>query len=537
MRLASIRIFLTAILIAPLAALSAADAQGKKPNIILILADDLGYGDPGCYGGKLVPTPAIDALARDGVRCTDGYATAPVCAPSRCGLMTGAYNQRFGMQWNEDQWRNRSYSVPASHPLLPQALKSAGYVTGHIGKWNIGADIKGCFDEAYDVMDWEADYFPNSDGHYRGVDNPNEPDSSKIQGVWGPERPGEEYLTDRIGRHAVEFVEKHKTQPFFLYLAFNAVHSPWSAKASDREKFAHIKDEPLKFYAAMIASLDENIGRLLAKLKDPGLDQNTLVAFVSDNGPALGKSAIKIWPESWPKEILFGSAGPLRGHKAQFFEGGIREPFILRWPAQLKAGQTYRQPVSTMDFYATFCAAAGAPVPTATKLDGVNLLPHLRGDQSGAPHEILFWKNGDLGAVRQGDWKLVITQWQPKLQLFNLADDIGEQRDLAKEKPELAAKLHQAWLDWSATLPPRANPPTAKPGIGKSAAPGAKPPQDRGTLFVMKDRSGDGKLNREEFLTSQADQEAAKARFEQWDTDKDGFLSQTEFVNMGSNSK
>jgi len=454
--------------------------------------------------------------------------------------MTGAYNRGFGMQWNEDQWRTRSYSVPASHPLLPQALKAAGYVTGQIGKWNIGADIAGCFDEAYDVIDWEADYFPNSAGHYRGVDNPAEADSSKVQGVWGPERPGEEYLTDRIGRHAVEFVEKHKTQPFFLYLAFNAVHSPWSAKTSDREKFAHIKEPPLNFYAAMIASLDENIGRVLSKLKDTGLDQNTLVAFVSDNGPALGKSAIKVWPESWPKEILIGSAGPLRGHKGQFFEGGIREPFIMRWPAKIKAGQTYRLPVRTMGFFAPVRAAAGAPLPTGAKLDGVNLLPYLRGEESRAPHEILFWKNGDLGAVRQGDWKLVIGAWQSKLQLFNLADDIGEQRDLAKEKPDLVAKLHQAWLDWSATLPPRANPPIAKPGksiAGKTAADTGKPPQGRAMLFETKDKSRDGKLSREEFMTGQADQESAKERFEQWDTDKDGSLTQVEFINMGAKSK
>ncbi len=530
-------ILITALLLTPLAVVCAAEPSPAKPNLILILADDLGYGDPGCYGGKLVPTPAIDSLASDGVRCTDGYVTAPVCAPSRCGLMTGAYNQRFGMQWNEDQWRNRGYSVPASHKLLPQALKAAGYATGHIGKWNIGADIAGCFDEAHDVMDWEADYFPNSAGHYRGVDNPAEPDSSKVQGVWGPERPGEEYLTDRIGRHAVAFVEKHKAQPFFLYLAFNAVHSPWSAKTADRERFAHIKDPPLNFYAAMIASLDENIGRVLAKLKDAGLDQNTLVAFVSDNGPAVGMPAIKVWPEGWPKEILVGSAGPLRGHKGQFFEGGIREPFILRWPLQLKAGQTYGQPVSTMDFYATFCAAAGAPVPTGTTLDGVNLLPHLRGEKTGAPHEILFWKNGDLGAVRQGDWKLVLGAWRPKLQLFNLADDLGEKRDLAQERSDVAAELHQAWLDWSAELPPRANPPVAKPGqsgADKKTAGTGKPPQDRGTLFEAKDTSRDGKLSREEFLSGQADQEAAKARFEQWDTDTDGCLAREEFVNMGA---
>ena len=185
-----------------------------------------------------------------------------------------------------------------------------------------------------------------------------------------------------------------------------------------------------------------------------------------------------------------------------------------------------------MDLYPTFCAAAGAPVPAGTKLDGVNLLPHLLGEKPGAPHEILFWKNGDRGAVRQGDWKLLISPWQPKLQLFNLADDIGEKRDLAGEKPELLAKLHKAWLDWSAPLPPRANPVQPKP-----ATSGAKPAQDRAALFASKDKNHDGKLSREEFLANQADPEAAKKRFDKWDTDKDGFLSRDEFINMGGKSK
>jgi arylsulfatase A-like enzyme len=500
----------------------------RRPNILIILADDLGYGDPGCYGGTLVPTPAIDSLARDGVRCTDGYVTAPVCAPSRCGIMTGAYHQRFGIQWNDDRAR---YGV-GRHLLLPQALKAAGYRTGHIGKWNIGADVKACFDETYDVIDWEADYFPNQDGHWVGVDSPTEHASSKVQGVWGPERPGEEYLTDRIGRQAVEFLEKHKTEPFFLYLAFNAVHSPWQAKAADRQRFAHIQPEPLNYYAAMIASLDENIGRVLAKLNEDGLEENTLVVFTSDNGPALGSPNIKVWPDQWPKEVLVGSAGPLSGHKAQFLEGGIREPFILRWPGRLVAGQVYRQPVSTMDLYATCCAAAGASVPAGTKLDGVNLLPYLLGEKQGAPHEILFWKYGDQGAVRQGDWKLVISPRQPNLQLFHLAQDIAEQHDLAGDEPERTDRLHRQWLAWSAQLPPRANPQTAKRSKSGPAAT-AKPRQDRAALFAAKDKNRDGRLTREEFLANQPDPQAAKPRFDKWDIDKDGSLSREEFVKMG----
>lgn len=436
----------------------------RKPNIVLLFADDLGYGDLGCYGGKWTATPAIDSLASGGVRCTDGYVTAPVCAPSRYGLLTGSYQQRFAMQWNEDQWVNAAakLKVPETHRSMPEALRAAGYVAGHLGKWNFVRDSKTCFDESQDVMDWEGDYFPGPDGRYIGVDDPKKHDSGKIYGVWGPERPNDEYLTDRIGRHAVEFIEKHKARPFFLYVAFNAVHSPWHAKASDRERFAHLKDHPLDFYASMIASLDENVGRVLAKLKELGLEENTLVVFTSDNGPAMGSSRIKGWREGWPEKILVGSAGPLNGHKGQYYEGGIREPFILRWPARLKAGVEYRQPVITMDLYPTFLAAAGAPVPEGTKLDGVNLLPFLQGEKTGAPHAILFWKNGDQGAVREGDWKLLLSAAVPKVQVFNLVEDLAEKKDVSAEKPEVKERLHKAWLDWSATLPPRANPPEPK---------------------------------------------------------------------------
>ncbi|MCU0914534.1 MAG: sulfatase-like hydrolase/transferase [Planctomycetes bacterium] len=451
-------------------------APGQKPNIILIFADDLGYGDPGCYGGKLAPTPAIDSLTQGGIRCTDGYATAPVCAPSRFGLLTGSYQQRFGMQWNEDQHlRNRPrLQLPESHRTLPEALREAGYVTGQLGKWNFVRDVKTCVDEARDVMDWEGDYFPGPDGRYVGVDDPKKVDSGKVQGIWGPQQPGGEYLTDRIGRHAVEFIEKHQARPFFLYLAFNAVHSPWQAKAADRERFAHL-EPPLSFYAAMLATMDENIGRVLVTLKELGLEENTLVVFTADNGPAMGSPGIKVWPQGWPQRILVGSAGPLNGCKAQYLEGGIREPFIVRWPARLKAGAEYRQPVSTMDLYATFLAAAGAPVPAGTRLDGVNLLPYLTGEKIGTPHQSLYWKHGTEGAVREGDWKLVVSGRKPQVRLFNLAQDLGETKDLSAEKPELTQRLHQAWRDWSATLPPRAAEPPqerASTKTNKSATPG-----------------------------------------------------------------
>ena len=252
----------------------------------------------------------------------------------------------------------------------------------------------------------------------------------------------------------------------------------------------------------MVASMDENISRVLAVLPD-----NTLVVFTSDNGPAM--MPVKIWPDGWPTGVLAGSAGPLNGHKGQFLEGGIREPLLLRWPTRLRPGSVYHQPVSTMDLYPTLCAAAGAAVPAGTTLDGVNLLPYLTGQDSGKPHDILFWKNGESGAVREGDWKLLVSQRQPKVQLFNLISDIGEQHNLAADRPNLAKRLHRAWLEWSSTLPPRAS------SVARTA--NAKPAQDRAALFTMKDKIRDDKLSRNEFLANQPDLKTGNARFDRQD--------------------
>jgi len=471
-------------ILALVASSAIAAAPATRPNLLLIFVDDTGYADPGCYGGSLAPTPNIDALAAGGVRCTDGYVTSPVCAPSRCGLMTGAYGQRFGMQWNEDQYRNHAYRIPDEHKLLPQALAAGGYVTAHIGKWNVSRDVTETFGEARGVMDWKGHYFAAEDGTFFGVDGAGDGQVNMTDEPhgWGPERPGAAYLTDTLTDYALDFISRHaqrqesNTKPFFLYLAYNAVHSPWQAKKADEAKYAHLPNEPLRLYAAMLASLDDNIGRVLNQLEKSGLEGNTLVALISDNGPALGSAQIKGWKPEWPQEVLMGSAAPLRGRKAQYYEGGIREPFILRWPGQLEAGAVYRQPVSTMDIYATFCAAAKVPIPDGTRLDGVNLLPFLQGKTSGAPHETLFWLSNDQGAVRRGDWKLVISPWQPKLQLFNLAEDIGETQDQSADHPEIRDALLAAWSQWREPFPPRANPGVrkkpAQPATAENAANG-----------------------------------------------------------------
>ena len=324
--------------------LNVCDAAEKRPNLLLIFVDDLGYGDLGCYGGEVILTPNIDALAAGGVRLTSGYVTAAVCGPSRLGLLSGAYQQRFGVYWNEDLWEKFGLEIPASHKLLPETLSAAGYVTGHVGKWNITPQPLDYFDQACAVMNWKGAYYPDADGNYLGVDGP---DFRMEPHGWGPKRQGDEYLTDRLTRHAVDFLDRHSQEPFFLYLAYNAPHTPLQADRKFKKMFPDL-DEPNQIYAGMVSSLDENIGQVLRKLKQLGLEQNTLVAFASDNGPALGAPYLKGWHDNWPAETLLGSAGPLRGHKAQRNEGGIRIPFILRWPNRVAAGRTYDHPVSTL---------------------------------------------------------------------------------------------------------------------------------------------------------------------------------------------
>ncbi len=337
------------------------------------------------------------------------------------------------------------------------------------GKWNIPRDPKTVFDVADDIMDWEGDYFPGEDGQYIGV---NHGIASGKKPGWREPRPGEEYLTDRLGRHAVEFIDQNAARPFFLYLAFNAVHSPWQADKKEEARFAHLDSEPLRLYAAMLASLDANVGRVLDKLAQAGLEDNTLVAFVSDNGPAMGSPNIVGWPPAWPQKLLMGSAGPLRGYKAQFHEGGIRVPFFLRWPKKLAAGKLCAVPVISMDLYPTFCAAAGVPVPQGTVIDGVDLLPFLNGPSQNRPRDRLFWTNGTAGVLREGDWKLITAQGPVASQLFNLKDDLGETQNLAAQHPERLRAMHEAWKAWSAPMPPPANPqPKAKPKPARAKAP------------------------------------------------------------------
>lgn len=445
----------------------AAAASAARPNIVLILADDLGYGDIGAYGGKDVPTPNIDRLAREGVRFTDAYVTCPACAPSRLSIMGGAYTQWFGMTWNDDR---SAHKLPDSQRLLPELLRAHGYRTAGIGKWNIVRPVELVFDEVHEFIEWESDYLPQSDGRYIGSGSTTSAGvrSSKTQG-WG--RAGDEYLTDRLARQAADFISRERANPFFLYVGFNAVHSPWQGRARDRERFAHLPHEVLQLYASMIAGLDDGVGRILAALREHQLEQNTLVIFLSDNGPAKGGRHIEGWKPEWPAQLVVGSAGPLRGAKTDLFEGGIREPLILRWPAQLKANSEFGASVITNDLLPTLCGITGAAIPDGMRVDGVNLMPFLRGERPTPPHDLLYWKIKSAAAVRRGDWKLVMLAPDWKLQLYNLREDLGETRDLAAQQPEITRELYAAWSTWNAPLPPPARKSAEPPATYRPVKP------------------------------------------------------------------
>ncbi len=438
-----------------------AQPENKRPNVILINIDDLGYGDPSCYGGTLFNTPNIDRLAAEGIRFTDGYVSAPVCSPSRHGLLTGTYQQRFGIQWNHDTWtlkhREGERVVPLEHQHIDQAFKAAGYVTAMAGKINMEDYPNTTFDYEYSLTESGCHYFPDENGKYAGVDGAPKPKGGWTEMMWGPERKNDEYLTDRCTRQCIEFMDAHKNQPFFFYLAYNAVHTPLHAKKADKPRVAHIKSEVMQLYAAMALSIDDNIGRILDYLEKEHLRENTIIVFLSDNGPAnpIHLNIPDWWPQGTPYHLL-GQRGPLSGFKGNFWEAGIRIPYIISWPGHLTDGKEYNKPVSTLDIYPTLCAAANVKLPENTPLDGVNLMPYLIGGYNEDPHEALFWYANRMGAARMGKWKYLVEDG--KHYLFDLENDIAETTNIMKKYPEVMTEIHEAYIRFRNEMPASRNP-------------------------------------------------------------------------------
>jgi len=407
-----------------------------KPNIVLIVADDLGYADVGVYGHQDIPTPHIDSLARNGVRFTNGYVSCPVCSPTRAGLMTGRYQQRFGHELNPGPKNppHPAFGLPLEEKTIAERLKSLGYATGLVGKWHLGYStdkqpMSRGFDEFYGFLHGAHPYFDIYDKEERPVMRGATPVTDL------------DYTTDAFGREAVDFIGRHKEHPFFLYLAFNAVHGPLEAPERYLERVAHIADPKRRTFAAMLIALDDNIGRVLKKLNESGLEDDTLIFSLSDNGGITPRNT----------SINY----PLRGYKSEVYEGGIRVPFIVQWKKHLPKGRVDHRPVISLDICPTALAAAGYSLAPQFEFDGVDLLPFLRKNRKEIPHDGLFWRYGRKWALRIGDWKLV-SEKSDKPELYNLDEDVSETQNRAHEFPQRVEEMITIYKAWDAkNIPPR----------------------------------------------------------------------------------
>jgi arylsulfatase B len=444
-------------------ATSTAHAEDHRPNIVILLADDLGSGELLRTDRLRVPTPAIDGLAASGIRMTNGYVTASYCSPSRAGLMTGRYQTRFGHEFNPTGKANLDprAALPGDESTIANRLADAGYQTALLGKWHLGDapqrhPLDRGFGEFYGFLHEGHFYVPGppweettSFLRRRGLDEPvvegtttwsshapiNEPPYDENNPVLRGRTPIEEatYFTDALTRESLRFLDEQGEKPFLLMVSYSAVHSPMQAPNASVDAFADIADPQRRVFAAMLMHLDKSVGAILDKLEERKLRDNTLVIFISDNGG--------------PTRELTSSNEPYRGGKGDVYEGGIRVPFIVSWPGTLPSGHDYHHPIIATDTLPTALAAAesGQADPS---LDGVNLLPYLQGKREGVPHETLYWRMGDRQALRQGDWKIVRhtrSEKEAGWQLYNLAEDIGESSDLAAKQSEIVERLAKEW--------------------------------------------------------------------------------------------
>ncbi|MDB5344628.1 MAG: atsA 14 [Schlesneria sp.] len=402
------------------------DAAESKPNVLLILSDDVGWAEYGFQGARDIPTPHIDSIAASGVKFTQGYVSCPVCSPTRAGLMTGRYQTRFGHESNSGM---KKLGLDVNEKTIADRLKPLGYSTCAAGKWHLGEvakyhPLKRGFDEFYGTLANTSYFHPTL-----FVDTRQSPKVMEIE-------DDQFYTTEQYGIRVPDWIEKHHEQPWFVYLPFNAQHNPLEAPQFYLDRFQHISDKKRRTFAAMMSAMDDSVGRVLNKIRELGQEENTLIIFLSDNGG--------------PSKSTTSSNLPLRGVKATTWEGGIRVPFCMQWKGHLPAGKVYQQPVIQLDLLPTIVTAAGGKIEPEWKVDGVDLVPYLTGQNTGQPHESLFWRYGEQWAVRHGNHKLVVAEGgseQPEL--YDLANDIGEKQDLAAEDPKKVKELRKLYDAWN----------------------------------------------------------------------------------------
>jgi len=415
-------------------------SQNAKPNLILIVADDLGYGDLGFQGSKQIPTPYIDQLAREGVVFTNGYVSSPVCSPSRAGLLTGKNQVTFGYfdntGPNQTGFDPDYQGLPLTETTLAEKLRTLGYKTGLIGKWHLGEKAhfnptRRGFDEFWGFLGGGHDYFT---ARFDGT-------GMECQIECNFKSPGPvTYLTDDIGNECAGFIRRYKNEPFFLFASFNAPHSPMQATEEDLRRFSNVENKLRRTYCAMVYRLDLNVGKILNTLKEEGLERNTIVAFISDNGG----------PQN---SISNGSVNaPLRGQKTTLLEGGIRVPFVLKWPEKLTPGTKSDVFVLSLDLCPTFIRAASGTLTDKDKLTGVDIMPFLTGQTDKTPHTSMEWAYTVSSAIREGDWKLIHLPDRLPM-LYHLSEDISEQNDVALKYPEKTKEMLKKLGNWEVRLP------------------------------------------------------------------------------------
>ncbi len=430
---------------------SVAMAQ-QKPNFVLIVTDDQGYGDLGCFGAKDLETPSIDALTASGAKFTQWYANSPVCAPSRASLMTGLYPHNAGVP---DLLAVRSPGLSLKRETLADKLKQAGYRTGILGKWHLGAaedylPNKRGFDEFFGHLEGTLDYF----SHIYYLARAPRP----FHDLWrNTEETWEEgnYMTHLITREAKQFIKNNKEEPFFLYVAYNAPHQPLHMPKEYLQRFSHL-DPQRQRMAAMLAVVDEGVGEIMSELEKQGLKENTIVFFMSDNG---GANNVKNFISNEPEQFYYGANnGGLRGHKGSVFEGGIRVPACMSWPGVIQPGTVVDEPGMGMDIFPTFLKIAGAELPEYT-LDGYDIMPRIQEGKK-SPHKYLCWEYAGQKAIQEGKWKLSLNTMLdfrregPEVFLADLETDSGETTNLAEKYPGIVKNLKTKLDSWYESVKP-----------------------------------------------------------------------------------